>query len=105
MLPLIVNEDDLSTFKFWFNENLQEGMHHRNELFCRLQIFDIRYRSLVYHLGCKLAQQGSVVVLSCGLDTCSLWASLRDPITKRTLVEGEPLILPQVKSATVEGLN
>lgn len=93
MLPLVADEEQIFAFKFWFNGVIQTGMYYRNELFCRLSTYDITARARVYHLGCRLAKQQVVVVLSSSTNTCSLWASLRDPAVKAMLVNPETLNL------------
>jgi hypothetical protein len=95
VLPLFVSEGKIFIFKFWFNGTIQDGMIYRNELFCRLQTFEAQYRAQVYHLGCKLAQQQSFVVITAAKQTCSLWGSLRDPLVKATLVSRTTFTLPQ----------
>ncbi len=70
-------------------------MTHRNELFCRLRTFDLALRSQVYHLGCQLAQKHhSLIVLTNGPQTCSLWSSLRDPSTEFFITTPDALNLP-----------
>ncbi|WP_216351429.1 hypothetical protein [Leptolyngbya sp. 'hensonii'] len=84
MLPLLVDEEDIFIFKFWLDNNIQDGMLYRNELFRRLREYDIAQRPQVYHLGCKLSQK-ALIVLSFTENKCSLWASLRDPEMQDTL--------------------
>jgi len=86
VLPLVVNEAQIFAFNFWFNGSIRCGMYYQGELYCRLESFEIQKRPQVYQLGCKLAQQQASIVLSCALETCSLWSSLRDPATKRMLL-------------------
>lgn len=101
MLPLVVNEDKLFIFKFWFNEGLQEGTSYKNELYCRLQSFAIKCRPQVYRLGFQLGKQGAPVIISLMPDTCSLWTNLRDPLTESTLSQGTSLVLPPIANSDV----
>lgn len=94
MLPLIVDETKVFVFKFWFNSTIQDGMTHHNELFCRLRTFDLALRSQVYHLGCQLAKKRILIVLTTTPQTCSLWSSLRDPLTEFALTNPDALTLP-----------
>lgn len=94
MLPFVVDERKILIFKFWFDTKVQDGLSYNGELFCRLQTLEPRYRPQLYHFGCKLSQQGTSVVISSGINTCSLWISLRDPAIKTMLANPERLDLP-----------
>jgi len=90
--PQVVDEEQIFTFKFWFNEVIHYGMYHRNELFCRLEVYDIQQRSLVYQIGCQLSQKDNTpIILSCATNTCSLWGSLRSDAVKELLLHPEHL--------------
>lgn len=106
MLPFVVDERKILIFKFWFDNKVQDGLSYQGELFCRLQTLEIRYRPQLYHFGCKLSQQGTSVVISSGVNDCSLWISLRDPTIKTMLVNSEHLNLPdQPNSASLESFE
>jgi len=94
VLPLVVKEKTLFTFKFWFNDQIQEGMNYQQEMFCRLYTVAHQFRAQLYQFGCKLTQNGTIVVISITDDHCSLWVSLRDPIVKSVFIEGLSLDLP-----------
>jgi hypothetical protein len=97
VLPLVLNEERIFSFKFWFNGSIQTGMHYRNELFCRLSTYNVQYRAQAYHLACKLARQNVLVVLtSANNETCSLWGSLRAPAVKDLLLNPARLVLPNL---------
>ncbi|WP_448560762.1 hypothetical protein [Trichothermofontia sp.] len=86
MLPLIVQHDQVFPFRFWLNNRIQEGLHYRGELFCHLQTFETGQRARVYHLACKLAQQGNPTLLLLSPTHCSLWISLRSSIVEKILL-------------------
>jgi hypothetical protein len=94
VLPIIINESNVSPFKFWFENGLQNGIHHQDELYCQLSSFPVKERSKAYHLGCKIAQGGTIVVLTLSPDRCGLWISLRDPLARSVLSGETPLNLP-----------
>lgn len=94
MLPLVIKEEQIFAFKFWFNGTIRNGMYYQNELFCRLETFDASKRPQVYQLGCKLAQKNVLVALSSSTQTCSLWGSLRSPMVKKILLNPAILNLP-----------
>ncbi len=87
MLPLVIDEKKLLIFKFWFEEHIQEGMTYKGELFCRLQTFPIALRPQVYQLSCRLLRQGTLIALTSGSETCSVWVSLRDPQVSTLVAE------------------
>ncbi len=95
VLPLVVKEATLFTFKFWLNDQIQDGMHHQQEMFCRLHTVAPQWRAQLYQFGCKLSQSGTPVVISLSSERCSLWVSLRDPLVKSVLIEGVSLDLPK----------
>ena len=96
MLPFVIDERKILIFKFWFDNKVQDGLSYQGELFCRLQTLELRYRPQLYHFGCKLSQQGTSIVISSGINTCSLWISLRDPAIKTMLANSEISDLPNV---------
>ncbi len=93
MLPKVVRETDVHVFKFWFNGALQDGLHHDNELFYRALVVDTEKRPRLYHMGCKLSEQGGTTLITITDQSCSLWLSLR----------GQDL-LTQVQQNPVAGL-
>jgi len=94
VLPLVIKETTLFTFKFWLNDQIQEGMNYQQEMFCRLYTLAPQFRAQLYQFGCKLTQNGTLVVISITNKHCSLWVSLRDPIVKAVLIDGQVLDLP-----------
>jgi len=102
VLPLILDEAEIFAFKFWFNDSICDGMYYKNELFCRLETFDLLNRSHVYQLGCKLSRQNVSVILTLTSATCDLWGSLRAPIVKDILLNPTMLKLsdPELHHAT-----
>ncbi len=103
MTPLVINEDQVFSFKFWFNGVVQTGMYYQTELFCCLGTFDLCERPRVYQLGCQLGQRGMQIALtSSSSGTCSLWGGLRDAAVKELLVNPEGLTLPNLRPAKPE---
>ena len=94
MLPLVVKEESIFIFKFWFEGSICYGMHYQNELYCRLNTFAIQNRLHVYQLACRLMRDDVTTALSITADTCSLWGSLRSPLIKDILENPASLQLP-----------
>jgi hypothetical protein len=103
--PLILDEDQIFTFKFWFNDVVQIGMHYRGELYCCLSRYDICDRSKVYHLACKLDQHDVMSVMSINADICSLWGSLRSPLVKKLLLTPSLLTLSNFATVLLEDVS
>jgi hypothetical protein len=78
VLPQVIQETQAKPFKFWFNHSLQDGIHYRDDLYYRLQIWAASDRARLYKLACKLSQRGADVVVTVTPETCSLWANLRN---------------------------
>ncbi|MEM9451224.1 MAG: hypothetical protein AAGA75_22175 [Cyanobacteria bacterium P01_E01_bin.6] len=78
VLPAVLEEENYSLFKFWFEDRIHDGLYYRHELFYRLQTLSVEFRAQLYHSACQLAQQEPVVVTVTS-DTCSLWVSLQNP--------------------------
>lgn len=95
MGPLVVKEELVNLFKFWFQETIQDGMLFRDELFRHLQSFNFVQRHRAYEIGYQLAEKGFKVVITCSGDTgittanrdhssqsqirYRVWVSLREP--------------------------
>jgi hypothetical protein len=87
VLPVVLNEAQIFTFKFWFDGTLRTGMHCQNELFCQLAAVDVSDRPKLYRAGSKLAQQGVPVIISCSSEMCRLWGSLRSDKVRDLLIK------------------
>lgn len=78
MLPQILPENRLSTFKFWFNGKVQDGLHHQHELYYRARTVEAKQRARLYQIACSLAGRRAGVVMTAGDSRYSLWISLRN---------------------------
>lgn len=105
MLPLVIDERQVFTFKFWFNGKIQTGMSYYNELFCQLGTFSIQHRSRVYQLGCQLAQRGAFLAVTCSATSCCLWGSLRTDLVKQLLADPSGLRLPGLSNSQPQDLS
>jgi hypothetical protein len=76
VLPPVINEQDISPFKFWFDDSIQDGLYYQRELYYRRHIGDVRHRAKIYHYACKLAHRAGIVV-TITRRQCSIWVSLR----------------------------
>jgi hypothetical protein len=90
VLPPVVNEGKVFPFKFWFNNTVQDGMYHQNELFYRLHTVPLALRAQLYHYACRLAQRDNVMVTASNTH-CSIWVSLRSPSVTALTLRRQPL--------------
>ena len=77
MEPLVISEKMVSTFKFWSDGQIQDGMNCRNELFGHLKTTNFQERNHIYELGWSLAQKGVEVVITVSDYQYTLWSNLR----------------------------
>lgn len=103
MLPLVIDEQQVFIFKFWFDGKIQDGMHFQNELFCQIGTFGVSERSRVYQAACKLAHQGTLLAITCSDTTCRVWGNLRDETVKQLLVN--PSVLGLDRSTLLQTAN
>ena len=96
MLPKILEERRIQVFKFWFGGALQDGFHYQNELYYRSLTVESHKRTRLYHLACKLSNQGGVILVSISNDQCSLWISLRNQSLVRQAMEDRVAGLPRL---------
>lgn len=78
MLPQVLDEQSVQLFKFWFNHQLQDGLHCQKDLFYRLRTVQTENRAQLYKAACRLSLHGAMVVVTVAPDHCSLWISLRN---------------------------
>ncbi len=78
MLPQVILESQVQPFKFWFNNGLQDGIHHRADLYYRLQMRQVEEKAKVYQLACRLSRRGADVLVTLDAGHCSLWANLKN---------------------------
>ena len=77
MEPLVISEKMVSTFKFWSDGQVQDGMNCRNELFGCLKTANLQGRNHIYELGWSLARKGIEVVITVSDYQYTLWSNLR----------------------------
>lgn len=76
MLPPVLTEEECVLFKFWFDNQVQEGMVYDGELLCQICTLPATHRAQLYHYAYHLAKR-DVVVISITDESCHLWISLR----------------------------
>lgn len=78
MLPTVLTEGEFSQFRFWLDDEVQDGLLYEGEMFCRLFTVSTTYRAQLYHYACQYCKQESIVI-TLAESHSSLWMSLRSP--------------------------
>jgi protein tyrosine phosphatase len=76
---IVINESLVSTFKYWLNDHIEEGMRYRNELFRRSARFKKDRRQNAFDFSWELSQKGVNVVITVSDYQYTVWADLRSP--------------------------
>ena len=77
LLPTIAHESIVTCFDYW-DDGLQKGMRHLNDLYTHVEKFPLNQRDQAYAKGSELAAQGKRVCLTVSSDSYALWISLRE---------------------------
>ena len=64
-------------FKFWLEEDLQDGMQYRYSLFHRIRTLDYSQRKKLYRYANQLAQKGADILVTYDENDCHLWLNLK----------------------------
>ncbi len=100
MLPPVVDEGQVSIFKFWHGDRIQDGLYFRNELYYRVATINLDQRARLYHYACRISQKSYAVVTMTQIH-CSLWVSLRGSATD--LVAQALIYFPPVPPTKASG--
>lgn len=74
--PLVLDESLVHRFKYW-NEGVQQGISHRNELYAHLQSYSANERLKAYETAYKQAEEGYIVCITVSKTNYSVWLNLR----------------------------
>ncbi len=77
MLPLVLSHELVHPFKFWYDNELQDGMCSGKELYRLVEKCGTRDRQRAFGLAVKLAEQGSHVCVTCMRAEYCIWVGLR----------------------------
>lgn len=80
METLLINEKFISQFKYWLDDQVQQGMRFRNDLFTQVAGFKNSQRREAFDLAWKLSQEreGQVIVTATNFHY-TVWLNLRSP--------------------------
>ncbi len=79
-VPSVVTEPQITRFKFYLDQSVQDGMTYQNELYRLAQAFPSRDRQTAYRYGCELVGQGVPTIISVSKQHYLVWISLRNPV-------------------------
>jgi len=82
VLPTVLTEGEFSQFRFWLDDEVQDGLCYEGEMFCRLFTVSTTYRAQLYHYACQFCKKESIVI-TLAENHSSLWLSLRSPNLSR----------------------
>lgn len=99
MAPLLICANLVSSFKFWSNGQICDGMTYRNEFFRSIQTVNPERRQQIFDLGWVLSQEGAQVIITVSKQQYMLWISLHSYATLEALAEQQvgseqPLVTP-----------
>ncbi|MCU0551161.1 MAG: hypothetical protein MUC48_17580 [Leptolyngbya sp. Prado105] len=75
---LLANESDCRCFKFWFHNQLCDGISYQGELFYQFHSFSSQRRDQAYDLGSRLLDRGISVIICCSKQRYLLGINLRN---------------------------
>lgn len=77
-LPLVIDESLVCLFKYW-QQGIQEGMRHSQELYSLLQTYPLNDRTAAYVTANKQAALGLEVCITVSKYHYRVWLKLRSP--------------------------
>lgn len=86
MLPIVICEESVRLFKFYYDDSIRQGMCRGSQLYALLQIFDAKQRSLAYELGCRLANRGHEVAITVSSQDYKVWVEVRSSVNLKSLL-------------------
>ncbi len=64
-------------FKFWLEQDLQDGMQYQYALFQRIQTLEYSQRKQLYQQANQLAKKGADILVTYEDTVCHLWLNLK----------------------------
>lgn len=81
MEPLLIAEGLVTQFNFWMNDQMQQGMRFRDELYRHAARFDRQHRYQAFEAASYLMLEGTEAIVTAGKDHYTIWVCLRSPAT------------------------
>ena len=77
MYPLVLSHDLIQSFKFWYQNELHEGMCSSREMYRLSSTYRAQDRQKAFCLAVALSEQGSQVCVTCSRHEYKVWVNLR----------------------------
>jgi hypothetical protein len=77
MLPLVLSHELAHPFKFWYENELHEGMCSGKELYRLVEKFAGHERQKAFGIAVQLAEQGCQICVTCMRAEYCVWVSSR----------------------------
>ena len=77
MYPLVLSPEVVSTFSFWHEDVLQEGIASGQELYSFYKKFDATQRQEAFSTAVSLSETGIEACITCLPTEYKVWVSLR----------------------------
>ena len=75
--PQLIPEQQMTLFKFYLDQVVQDGMTYQNELYRLERQFTVGDRLEAYQFGCELHKQGFLTLISASKQRYAVWSRLR----------------------------
>lgn len=75
-LPSVISEGLVNQFKYW-DQTIQRGMYHNNELYTYIQSYSLAERLKAYAIACEQTERGVRVCITVSKTHYSVWLNLR----------------------------
>ncbi|MDX2243624.1 MAG: hypothetical protein NW224_23335 [Leptolyngbyaceae cyanobacterium bins.302] len=90
-VPLVVDENQVAPFTFYWNGAVRLGMRYDHELYGLMHEVSLYARLDAYQMGCEMLAQGLPVLITASRQRYALWLNLRNPAaTQQELKIFEP---------------
>ncbi len=76
-LPAVMPEQQLSSFNFYREDDIHEGIWHEGNVYSLNQEFSVRSRLAAYQFAYELAEQGAAVLITISTSRYAVWVGLR----------------------------
>jgi hypothetical protein len=90
MQLLLATESNCQFFKFWFNQQVHDGINYRGEIFLLFHNFPLRRRDQAYEIGSRLVERGIAIVIVCSKERYSVGINLRSEWWNLSQAEQQP---------------
>jgi hypothetical protein len=77
MYPLVLSHDLVQSFKFWYQNEIREGMCSNQEMYRLCGAYKADDRQKAFSLAAALAEHGAQACVTCMRTEYKVWVSLR----------------------------